>query len=177
MQVAGLEVAGGRLALDGAAPDEPAGPVAVEFVLRRNCSLSPRALMAVFASVAAVSFGFGAVFAALGAWLVLPFAGVELLALSLAFVVYGLHATDGERLRLEGGRLAVEVTEGRETRMFGFPAHAVRLLAEGGGLRGQRLFLVCQGRRLEVGRHLGAERRAVMERDLREALREAARGS
>jgi len=85
-------------------------PAAVEFVSRRNCSLSPRALMAVFGSVVAVSFAFGVMFAALGAWLVLPFAGVELLALAAAFVVYGRHATDGERLRLTGETLSAEVT-------------------------------------------------------------------
>ena len=127
--------------------------------------------MAVFGSVAAVSFAFGAMFAVLGAWLVLPFAGVELLALAAAFVVYGAHATDGERLRLTKGTLSVEVAEGSSVRVFEFPAREVRLLAEEGErLAGRRLYLAHRAGRLEVGRHLGAQRRAAVERDLRAAL-------
>jgi uncharacterized membrane protein len=177
ISLAAAEQAGERQEAPASAP---AGPVAVEFVLRRNCSLSPRALMAVFGSVAAVSFAFGAMFAVLGAWLVLPFAGVELLALAAAFVVYGVHATDGERLRLADGTLSVEVTEGSSVRVFEFPACEVRLLAVEGerGERlaaGRRLFLTHRGSahrasRLEIGRHLGAQRRAAVEQDLRAAL-------
>jgi uncharacterized membrane protein len=128
--------------------------------------------MAVFGSVAAVSFAFGAMFAVLGAWLVLPFAGVELLALAVAFVVYGAHATDGERLRFTNGTLSVEVTEGSSVRVYEFPAREVRLLAEDGGrlAAGRRLYVAHRASRLEVGRHLGAQRRAAVEQDLRAAL-------
>ncbi len=34
-----------------------------------------------------------------GAWLVLPFTGIELLAVGVAFVVYARHAVDYERIR------------------------------------------------------------------------------
>lgn len=176
MQVISLTAAEQAGERQEAPASAPAGPVAVEFVLRRNCSLSPRALMAVFGSVAAVSFAFGAMFAVLGAWLVLPFAGVELLALAVAFVVYGAHATDGERLRFTGRglemRLSVEMAEGSSVRMVEFPAREVRLLAvEGERLAaGRRLFLVHRSSRLEIGRHLGAQRRAAVEQDLRAAL-------
>src|SRR5882724_4792817 len=88
----------------GAAP-----AVVAEFVVRRNCSLSPAAMMLVFGSVAALSFAFGIAFAALGAWMILPFAGVELLALGAALAVHGLHATDCERVRVAGDLVSVEV--------------------------------------------------------------------
>jgi uncharacterized membrane protein len=91
-----------------------------EFVLRRNCSLSPAALMAVFGSIAALSFGFGAAFAALGAWMILPFAGIEMLALGAAFVLYGMHAADCERVRVAGEVVTVEVVEGRGSRVHRF---------------------------------------------------------
>ncbi len=53
---------------------------------RRNCSISPAGLLAVFSalSVAALAIGIG--FALLGAWLILPFAGLEILGLGLAFL-------------------------------------------------------------------------------------------
>ncbi|HEY4370722.1 MAG TPA: DUF2244 domain-containing protein [Burkholderiales bacterium] len=151
-----------------------AGPDAVEFEVRRNCSLSPRALMGVFGSMAGLAFVFGAAFAAMGAWMVLPFAGVELLALAAAFLLYGVHATDGERVSLAGEVLRVEVSRGRAIHTYEFARHAVRLVREARayGLPGRadRLFLVGGGRRLEVGRHLGYERRAGFETDLRAAL-------
>ena len=161
-----------------AAQEEAApAPVADEFVLRRNCSLSPRALMGVFGSVAALSFAFGVGFAALGAWMVLPFAGVELLALTAAFLVYGAHATDGEKVRLSDGLVVVEVINGNAVQVHEFPAWQVRLIAEdgpgnlwSGRMATRRLYLACGNRRLEVGRHLGVQRRVAMEGDLRAAL-------
>jgi len=168
-------------AQEGVAADQSvAGALAAEFVLRRNCSLSPRGLMAVFGSLVVLSLAFGVGFAALGAWLILPFAGVELLALAAAFVVYGVHAADGERVRVAGDLLTVEVTDGRTLEVHEFPARWVRLVRRedqpGAGLaRGWRLLLVCRGRALEVGRHLSVHRRTGFEQDLRVALERAAR--
>ena len=55
---------------------------------RRNCSISPAALLGAFAALAAVTLAIGAGFALLGAWPVLPFAGLEVLALAVAFVAH-----------------------------------------------------------------------------------------
>lgn len=58
-------------------------------------------LLALAGSVAAVGF-----FAALvGAWPILPFAGLELAVLWLAFRCLARHDTDFERLELDGDRL------------------------------------------------------------------------
>ena len=54
----------------------------------RNCSISPAALAGVFAALAAVTLLIGVGFALLGAWLILAFAGLEVLALSAAFLCY-----------------------------------------------------------------------------------------
>ena len=53
--------------------------------------MSPAGLFGVFAALAAVTLGIGIGFALCGAWLVLPFAGLEVLALGAAFV---LHARE-----------------------------------------------------------------------------------
>ena len=52
---------------------------------RRN-SISPRGLALVFALLAAVSMTIAVTFAVLGAWLILPFAGLEVLCLGAAFL-------------------------------------------------------------------------------------------
>lgn len=55
-----------------------AGPApGFSVLLKRNCSISPAALARVLALLAAVTLGIGIGFAAAGAWLVLPFAGME----------------------------------------------------------------------------------------------------
>ena len=50
--------------------------------------MSPAGLAKVFAALAAVVLAIGAGFAAVGAWLVLPFAGLEILLLVAAYVAY-----------------------------------------------------------------------------------------
>jgi len=52
----------------------------------RNASISPAALATVFALLAAATLGIAIAFAALGAWLILPFAGLETLVLAGAFL-------------------------------------------------------------------------------------------
>ena len=60
-----------------------------------HCSISPRGLALVFGTLAGLTLGIGAAFAALGAWLILPFAGLEALALCAAFVVVARRAAHG----------------------------------------------------------------------------------
>ena len=50
-------------------------------------------------------------FAVLGAWLILPFAGLEMLVLYLAFRYIDRHAGDYERIAIDGDRVEVELCE------------------------------------------------------------------
>ena len=71
----------------------------------RSCSITPVAFATVLALLGGVSLTIGVVFAALGAWLVLPFAGLEVVALAAAFRVYARRAADWERIEIGAGRL------------------------------------------------------------------------
>ncbi|MCX7960755.1 MAG: DUF2244 domain-containing protein [Burkholderiales bacterium] len=62
----------------------------------RHCSISPRGLALAFGLLAAAAVGIGAAFAAVGAWLVLPFAGLEAAALAAAFVAVARRAPGGD---------------------------------------------------------------------------------
>ncbi len=89
-----------------------------QWLLKRNCALSPAQLGYWFGTLGALSVLLAAVFAMQGAWLVVPFTALELAALAAAFVMYGRHAGDYERIlvmpdrilveRFRGGRLAIE---------------------------------------------------------------------
>ena len=61
-----------------------------------RCAISPRGLATVFALLATVAIGIGIGFAAMGAWLVLPFAGLEALALAIAFFAVARRMADQE---------------------------------------------------------------------------------
>jgi uncharacterized membrane protein len=56
--------------------------------------MSPAGLAKVFAALSLLVLAIGAGFAAAGAWLVLPFAGLDVLLLGAAFVLYARHAAD-----------------------------------------------------------------------------------
>src|SRR5262245_1751621 len=88
----------------------PAQPTC--WTVKRNCSASPAQLAAVFASMIGLSFIFGVVFAAHGMWLILPFVGLELVAVAIAFICYGRRAADLERITLSEHDLHIERVEG-----------------------------------------------------------------
>ncbi len=143
------------------------------WVLKRNCSASPKQLAVVFGSLVALSFAFGAAFAALGFWMILPFAGLELAAIAAAFVWVGRHATDIERIDLSDGRLLVERVEGVRRSRWEFDAKRVRVRLDerGTGERADvRVQVAGHGQLVEIGRHLISTSRVRLARELQGAL-------
>jgi uncharacterized membrane protein len=127
--------------------------------------MSPAALAAVFAALAGVVLVIGIGFAVAGAWLVLPFAGLEVALLIAAYLAYARHAADYERIELDSGRLRVEVGEGRGTRRVEWEARGASLCIEK-----ERVVLRGAGRELEIGRHLDADSRARFAAELQKNL-------
>lgn len=142
----------------------------LSLLLKRNCSISPAGLWRAFALIAAVTMGIATGFACLGAWLILPFAGLELLVLAGAFVVVGRHATDCEQIEVSAGRVRVEVRESERTVVHEFdPARAEVVLAAGRG--GLQVWLRARDTLLEIGRHLDEASRAELATEMRRRLR------
>jgi len=139
-------------------------------LLIRNCSISPHNLLRVFALLACVAIGIATAFAILGAWLILPFAGLEIVALGAAFLLNGRHATDREHIELASGRLTVQQTEAERTACFEFDPRLARVRLERGGGRA-RVLLCAPGRELEVGRLLDAQTRVEFAAELTKRLR------
>jgi uncharacterized membrane protein len=125
--------------------------------------MSPAGLAKVFAALAALVLAIGAGFASAGAWLVLPFAGLEVLLLGAAFVAHARHAADYEKIELESGRLEVEVAEAE--RVVRHRLENARVSMEEG-----RIVLRDARKQLEVGRHVGAEARAELAAELKKTL-------
>jgi uncharacterized membrane protein len=154
-------------------PVEVRRGAAMTWLIKRNCSASPTQLAAVFGSLVAVSLVFGAAFAALGFWMVLPFVGLELAVVAAAFLCHGRHAADTERIELVGDTLTVETIEAERRRRWEFDRRRVRVVLDqrGAGMGARvRVRLASRGEQVEIGRHLLDERRAEFARELRAAL-------
>jgi uncharacterized membrane protein len=108
------------------------------------------------------------VFAAQGAWLILPFTAVELLALAIAFVAYARHAGDYERILVTPERIVVERwTAGKMAREEVGPEWA-RIEYESG--RRGVIRVVAGRKRVAVGSFLPEECREQLVRELRASL-------
>ena len=145
------------------------GDAAVQWLLKRNCSATPRQMLGFYASLCGLSLLIGVFFWLQGATLVMPFAWLELLAVGAALWVYARHATDNERIRLQRGRLTVEHVSGGRVERAEFapawvrvePAHGDRSLIELSG----------QGQHISVGRYVRPEQRRQLADELRWTLR------
>ncbi len=142
------------------------GNAGFSLILKRNCSISPAGLAGVFGALAAVALAIGAAFALAGAWLVLPFAGLEIAALAIAYLAYARRAADYERIELAAGRLTIEVAEAHRTSRYEMEARRARVYVEE-----DLVVLRGAGEELRLGRHLDAERRAEFAAQLQKRLR------
>ncbi len=146
------------------------GP-SIDWRLRRNCSVTPAQLASFYGLLCLVSLGVGLFFWSQGAPIVLGFAGLDLLVVGVAFLVYARHATDGELISLQGASLVVErETAGRLERTE-FERQWVRIEPAAGkhGL----IAVSSRGRTVEVGRFVRPEMRQILAGEIRQALRAA----
>lgn len=140
------------------------------YTARRNNSLSSIGRRFVFGFILTVSLGIAVAFALVfGAWPILPFAGIEMVVLYLAFRYIDHHEGDYERITIRGDSVAVEVREGSQVKCHELSRCWAQVVCEG---EGARLALRSHGRELEVGRHVCDGQRAEMARDLKRELRQ-----
>ncbi len=141
----------------------------IQWLLRRNCSVTPAQLGRLYLSLCVVSLGIASFFWVQGAHLVMPFAWLELIAVGTAFLVYARHARDGENIVLQGSQLVVELENGGRTERAEFAREWVRVEPRSGD--GSLIEVSGQGRSVVVGRHLRPDLRPALAREIRFALR------
>lgn len=151
--------------------DAPAKDVTLlgEIHISANCSLSPRDALVFFAGVATGSLVLAVLLATRGFWPVLPFAGLELLALGAAVVVSQRRGRYKEVISVFSDRVVVERTAGGPVERLEFPRAWTRVELLASPHRGHpgRLLVGSYGKRWEIGRTLTEEER----RSLNERLR------
>ncbi len=141
----------------------------VQWLLKRNCSVTPAQLLALFMSLSVVSLSIATFFWFQGATLVMLFAWLELVAVGTAFAVYARHARDGEKISLHGGQLVVEQETAGRLQRAEFNREWVRVEPKDGD--GSLIEVSGQSRTVRVGRHVRPELRPALAREIRYVLR------
>jgi uncharacterized membrane protein len=141
-------------------------------------SLNRTGFLVVMAFVSVVSFGAGIVFLLMGAWPVLGFFGIDVLAIYWAFRISFRRAKASEEIRMTPSELYVRRTSHRGHVMeFRFNPLWVQLDRKTHAEFGiERLYLVSKGRRVAIASFLGAEEKQSFSNALMAALLAARRG-
>lgn len=152
-------------------PDAP-GKEVYRALITPNRSLSPQGVWLLFLAIAWICLTIGVGFAIVGAWLVLPFAGLEVVIAGAALHAVTRRAREFEQVVVTGGRLIVTRRQGDIDRRFEFQACWARVVLEEarGPLRTPRLVIRSHGRELEIARGLNTEQKAALMDELGKAV-------
>ena len=131
-----------------------------------NRSLGPAARRWVLAGIAATILVIACAAAAIGAWLVMPFAGLEIAILALAFHLVAVHDGDFERLEIGVNEVRVESRDADSVATFVGHRPWARVVIRERGAR-CTLGLAYAGRMVPLGRLLSDEARRRLAGQLR----------
>jgi uncharacterized membrane protein len=139
-----------------------------EWILKRNCSISPRQLFTVYLALCITSLLVAMPFTLRGAWYILGFATLEMLAVGIAFLLYARHANDREHIELVDDCLLVELIEVEKVCRFRLDPRHTRV--EPPDSDHPLIGLSSGGAQVEVGRFLTEWKRRELARELQSAL-------
>lgn len=141
-------------------------------MIRPNRSLSRGGMVVAFVIVTLVVMIVATVFAFMGAWLVLPFAGMEAALFGGVFYWFYLHYGDCEYIMIEGDRVRILRRRGALETDYEFERYWVRVTLEDSDRRGrsQRVFIGSHGRRVEIAADLSQEEKPEFVSHLKNAL-------
>jgi uncharacterized membrane protein len=141
----------------------------LEWRFKRNCSVTPRQLAAMYALLCLISLTVAGFFWSVGVRLVMPFTAMELTAVAIAFVVYARHATDCERIALSQHQLIIEQERAGQVSQVSFNRQWVRVEDRPSP---RDLIELCEGqRRVRVGHHIRLDLRDQVAQEIRLAIK------
>jgi uncharacterized membrane protein len=158
--------------------DDPATDPIYATRLTPYRSMTPRAFKNFIIGFCCVNLVLSAPFFILGAWPVVGFMGLDVLALYIAFRINFRSADAYETVELTALELVfAKVTARGQREVWRFNPSWVRLEQETHEEFGtERVALVSRGQSVEIGAFLGPEQKAALARDLARALADARRG-
>ena len=144
------------------------------FIIRPNRSLSWRELLVFFYISLSISLLIALFFLLMGAWLVLPFTGLEMLLLFLGlYYVAKRCSRDCEWITIREDGVETIAFTGRIKTTNSFPRHWARLeFQEHEKWYASRLLIGCHGKYAEIGAQLSEHEKRELYRDLSRALKQ-----
>ena len=138
-------------------------------ITRPNCSLSETGRLLFFCVMLLLSLIIAVGFALVGAWLVFPFAGLEVLALGWALYYISCHTNDYECIVISGDSMTVEVRNHKIVHRAEFQRYWVQtVVLPVSGLGKCRVWVRAHGQEMELGRFVDDEGRMALARQIRE---------
>ncbi|MBS0355029.1 MAG: DUF2244 domain-containing protein [Proteobacteria bacterium] len=136
------------------------------WIARPNCSLTPTLRRGVIALILAASLIVSTGFLLAGAWLVLPFAGLELLVLFIALRAIDRQGADYESIQLDDDSLIVSTRQSSVSFRQSFHAGWARISLDAADGPDPLLYVRSHGHTARVGRLLTADERRLLFSDL-----------
>ncbi|MFM8467448.1 MAG: DUF2244 domain-containing protein [Oxalobacteraceae bacterium] len=139
-----------------------------EWLLKKNCSISPKQLAQAYAALCTASLLVAAYFVMHGAWVVMVFAVLEMCAVAAAFIYFGRHAMDREYISLSAAELRVDLVQAERSLSFYLDPQRTRVAIP--EPRQRLIRLEANGERVEVGRYLTERKRQELAHELNREL-------
>ena len=145
------------------------------FILRPNRSLSWRGSLLFYFSLVIISSGIAIGLTLLGFWLVLPFTGLEMLALGIGLYVVACRCYECEVISINGDSIRIERGRDYPREQWTLGRMWARVVLERcpRAWYPSRLLIRSHGRSVEVGRFLDEEERQRLADELTRSLRPA----
>ncbi|MDH3386559.1 MAG: DUF2244 domain-containing protein [Gammaproteobacteria bacterium] len=126
------------------------------FVLSPNCSISWHELVLLYIFTCVVALAIGIFFTIQGMWLVLPFSGLEMLALGACLYLTSRKVYRKEVITLDQRRIRIEKGVQQVSQSWEFETPWIRLIDEQTGARDRqrKLAIGSHGNYVEVGAFL-----------------------
>jgi len=143
-----------------------------KIIARPNNSLSSEGAFKLLVLLGVLALMVAVGFTHIGAWLVLPFAGLELLAFALAFYHIRVHASDFESITIDGDEVLVEKKYSRQISSAVFQRYWTRVSVKESASGRNALMIGSHGKEVEFGKHfIDDEQRIALVRELKKKLR------
>jgi uncharacterized membrane protein len=141
-------------------------------VARPNNSLTPKGLLWLFMSIMIITMTVALGVSLSGAWLVLPFAGFEVLAFAYALHHVYLHYGDFERVTLVDNEVVVEKHSYKNSEKFTFQRYWAKVSLRNSTDGTCSIFIGSHGKEVEFGtRYMDNDQRITVARQLKQQLK------
>ncbi|MBU3602663.1 DUF2244 domain-containing protein [Polynucleobacter sp. AM-25C3] len=138
------------------------------WLMKRNCSFSPKQVGVFYLSIVCFSLLVATYFLLIGVWMVIIFTSIEILALTFALYIYSRHALDYEKITIVGKQLLFERSWGGKVQSHEFNTIWTKLVRSES--TGRDLVLKTSAQEVPIGFFIGANEQAQFEKELERYL-------